>query len=224
MLQTQSDRRLEQNLVAMSWENYKTEIISVNSEREGFASWDLFERSYLVNRGASALKSRKNGLRINGLSRSLVGRSVVTKFSFQFWVTKLRMSLVLEKHKVWWLWVVESVVGAGDGSGLIDRKDKCLEMTFNPALSEIPWDLEIFIDKPEGCFIVYPGNDWAFNRSEVWQISIPQICLQTPQHAPSLIRLAWFGWIPLTRPSIPRYLTSRKSACRRSLQTWWRIG
>ena len=99
---------------------------------------DLFERSYLVNRGASTLTSRKNGLRINGLSRSLVGRSAVTKFSLQFRVTKVRISLVLEKQRVWWFGVVESVVGAGDGSGLIDRKDKCLEMTFNPGLSKIP--------------------------------------------------------------------------------------
>lgn len=158
MLQTQSDRRLEQNLVAMSWENYKTEIISVNSEREGFASWDLFERSYLVNRGASALKSRKNGLRINGLSRSLVGRSAVTKFSFQFWVTKLRMSLVLEKHKVWWLWVVESVVGAGDGSGLIDRKDKCFGDDVQSCFvrnSLRPWDIH---RQTRGMFYRLPGE------------------------------------------------------------------
>ena len=147
----------------MSWENCKLKwLMHIQSKKN--ANQDLFERSYLVNRGASTLTSRKNGLRINGLSRSLVGRSAVTKFSLQFRVTKVRISLVLEKQRVWWFGVVESAVGAGDGSGLIDRKDKCLEMTFNPGLSKIPWDLDISIDKLEECFVLCPEDDW--NRFE----------------------------------------------------------
>lgn len=93
----------------------------------------LLARLYRSSKGASQLTNRKNGRRMNGMIRSCVWRSVVTKFSFQFLVTNLRSSVSSEKHRVCGL--RSMLIGAGEGSGLMDRKDRCLEIVLVSVLS-----------------------------------------------------------------------------------------
>jgi hypothetical protein len=76
-------------------------------------------------RGASTLKSKKNGLRIKTSTSSLLLRSQVTNFSFQLLVTNSNKSLGEEKHSGC-CDVGNFITGvgvAGDGNGLKDRND-----------------------------------------------------------------------------------------------------